>query len=148
MTAEDEIETPPPAEETSPLIVWGGAAGILALLAGVFLFTHVEDRQKEEKGATAQSVTVMTVAEQPFAKRLTLSGEARPKIDVRVFAPATGVRITQLLVDEGAMVRRGQPLATTYPRCLAALAGRRPHCRSNRPSGDDPAGGLSGGCPR
>ncbi len=123
MTADDDgIEAPrkAPAEETSPLIVWGGAAGILALLAGVFFLSHGEERQKEEKVATAQSVTVMTVTEQPFAKRLTLSGEARPKIDVRVYAPTTGVRVTQLLVDEGAMVRQGQPLARLDTRVANA----------------------------
>ncbi len=122
MTADDETETPhkAPAEETSPLIVWGGAAGIIALLIGVFFLTHGEERQKEEKSATAQSVTVITVAEQPFAKRLTLSGEARPKIDVRVYAPTSGVRVTQLLVDEGAVVRQGQPLARLDTRVANA----------------------------
>ena len=122
MTAEDETEDQPPrtTQETSPVIVWGGAAGILALLAAVFVFTHGAERQKEEKGATAQSVTVMTVAEQPFSKKLGLAGEARPKIDVRVFAPTSGVRVTQLLVDEGAMVRQGQPLARLDSRVAAA----------------------------
>ncbi|MDX2233459.1 MAG: efflux RND transporter periplasmic adaptor subunit [Hyphomonadaceae bacterium] len=112
MTAhDDDHEKPAHTEETSPLIVWGGAAGILALLAGVFFLSHGDDHAKEEKSAAAPSVTVMTVAERPFSQDLSLAGEARPKVDVRVYAPTTGVRVTKLLVDEGATVREGQPLA-------------------------------------
>lgn len=108
------------AQETDPRIVWGGAAGILLVLAALFFLTHGETRAPVEKSAAAQNVTVVTVQAQPFAKRLTLSGEARPRIDVRVFAPASGVRITELLVDEGAMVRQGQPLARLDTRVATA----------------------------
>jgi HlyD family secretion protein len=108
-------------QETSPVIVWGGAAGILALLAGVFFLTHGGgDHAKEEKKASAPSVTVMTVAEQPFAQKLSIAGEVRPKLDVRVYAPTSGVRITQLMVDEGAQVRQGQPLARLDTRVATA----------------------------
>ncbi len=122
MTAhhDEDDAKPAAAEETSPLIVWGGTAGILALLAAVFFLTHGEEREKGEKGAAAPSVTVMTVAEQPFSQKLSLAGEARPKVDVRVFAPTTGVRVTKLLVDEGAMVREGQPLAQLDTRVANA----------------------------
>lgn len=121
MTVESDHEPEAPAaQETSPVIVWGGAALIMALLAGVFFLTHGAERKKEEKSATAQSVTVMTVSEQPFTKELGLSGEARPKLDVRVFAPTSGVRVTQLLVDEGAMVKKGQPLARLDTRVANA----------------------------
>lgn len=106
--------------ETSPVIVWGGAAAILAALAGVFLLSHGGTEKAAEKSAAAQSVTVMTVSQQPFATSLSLSGEARPTIDVRVFAPTTGVRVTALLVDEGAMVRQGQPLARLDTRVANA----------------------------
>ena len=119
MTVEDDHE-PAPKTETSPVIVWGGAALIMLLLAAVFFLTHGSEQKKAEKSASAQSVTVMTVSEQPFTKQLGLSGEARPKLDVRVFAPTSGVRVTQLLVDEGGMVRKGQPLARLDTRVATA----------------------------
>lgn len=126
MTVEDEdnkpadVETPAHAEETDPRIVWGGAAGILALLALTFFLTHESEGEKEKTTPKAPSVTVLTVAEQPFAQRLSLSGEARPTVDVQVFAPTSGVRVTRLLVDEGAMVRQGQPLAQLDTRVANA----------------------------
>jgi HlyD family secretion protein len=119
-----EPETPPEAhpegEQTDPRIVWGGAAAIVAMLAGVLFFSHGEDGKEAKKTPSAPTVTVMTVAERPFSQRLSLAGEARPKIDVRVFAPTSGVRVTQLLVDEGAMVRKGQPLARLDVRVATA----------------------------
>lgn len=108
--------------EASPLVVYGGAAGILVALAAIFFFSHGGGEHEKKEAAAAQSVSVITVSEQPFAKRLTLSGEARPKVDVRVFAPTTGVRITALLVDEGAYVRQGQPLARLDTRVATAQA--------------------------
>jgi HlyD family secretion protein len=119
---EKTVETAHEAGETSPLVVWGGAAAIVAALAGVFFVSHGGGERSEEKAAAAQSVTVMTVTEQPFARKLSLSGEARPKIDVRVFAPTSGVRVTALLVEEGAMVRQGQPLARLDTRVADAQA--------------------------
>lgn len=122
MNAADEPTSPSAAhtEETSPRIIWGGAAAILVVLAGVFFLSHGGETRKEAKAAAAPSVTVMTIAEQPFSQRLSLAGEARPKIDVRVYAPTTGVRLTELLVDEGAVVRQGQPLARLDTRVATA----------------------------
>lgn len=122
MTVEPQAEEQPPADhaQTDPRIVWGGAAGILALLALVFFLSHENEETDAKKSPSAPTVTVMTVSEQPFAQRLSLSGEARPKIDVRVFAPTSGVRVSQLLVDEGAMVRQGQPLARLDVRVVNA----------------------------
>jgi RND family efflux transporter MFP subunit len=48
---------------------------------------------------------------QPLQATISLSGEARPIRDILVAAPATGVRILQLLVDEGDYVREGQAMA-------------------------------------
>lgn len=108
--------------EASPAIVWGGAAAIIVALAAIFFLSHGGGDKEKKEAAAAQSVSVTTVSEQPFAKRLSLSGEARPKVDVRVFAPTTGVRVTALLVDEGAMVRQGQPLARLDTRVANAQA--------------------------
>lgn len=116
----DNLPGPPVAQETDPRVIWGGAAGILAVLAGLFVFTHGGSSKPEPKSAVAQTVTVATVTPQPFAKRITLSGQARPRLDIRVFAPASGVRITKLLVEEGAMVAKGQPLAQLDARVAEA----------------------------
>lgn len=124
MTAPDQTEredAPHGAgSETDPRIVWGGALGILVLLGAMFFWSHGGEHSTVEKSASAPSVTVLTVREQPFSQRLSFAGEARPKIDVRVFAPASGVRVTKLLVDEGAIVRQGQPLAQLDTRVATA----------------------------
>lgn len=60
---------------------------------------------------TSQAVAVVTVSMQPFHPKIALNGEARPQRDIQVAAPATGVRILQLLVDEGDTVRAGQAMA-------------------------------------
>ncbi|MBI1186084.1 MAG: efflux RND transporter periplasmic adaptor subunit [Alphaproteobacteria bacterium] len=58
-----------------------------------------------------QAVTVITVGARAFTPEIALSGEARPVRDIHVVAPASGVRILELLADEGQMVRQGQALA-------------------------------------
>ena len=60
---------------------------------------------------TAQTVSVITTATQTFNPTISLDGEARPVRDIQVAAPASGVRVLQLLVDEGEYVRVGQPMA-------------------------------------
>lgn len=58
-----------------------------------------------------QAVTVITTASSSFQPTIAINGEARPIRDIQVMAPATGVRILQLMVDEGDNVREGQPMA-------------------------------------
>jgi len=58
-----------------------------------------------------QAVTVITTTSSSFQPTIAINGEARPIRDIQVTAPATGVRILQLLVDEGDNVREGQPMA-------------------------------------
>lgn len=89
----------------------GGAVAVIAV-GGIYAVTHSGgDKDKPlTPQERAQAVTVTQAAARSFARSLTLSGEARPRIDVRVFAPASGVRVVQLLVDEGDMVKAGQPL--------------------------------------
>jgi HlyD family secretion protein len=58
-----------------------------------------------------QAVTVITTATSSFQPTIAINGEARPIRDIQVTAPATGVRILQLMVDEGDNVREGQPMA-------------------------------------
>jgi HlyD family secretion protein len=53
----------------------------------------------------------MTLEPAQIARSLSVSGEARPVKDLRVYAPAAGVRVLAFLVDEGDLVKAGQPMA-------------------------------------
>ena len=87
-------------------------AGIVAVIAIMFVLSRVGgDGAVHTPVSTAQAVSVITIVERPFHATISLNGEARPVRDIQVSAPATGVRILQLLVDEGEYVREGQPMA-------------------------------------
>jgi HlyD family secretion protein len=99
-----------PSHRRRVLIMLG--AGIFALIAVMFVLSRLGgDGAVHTPVSTAQAVSVITTAERPFHSTISLNGEARPVRDIQVSAPATGVRILQLLVDEGEYVREGQPMA-------------------------------------
>lgn len=106
-------------------IAWiGGGAAAVAAAFGIYTLTHPEPKSgaggaAAEAGA-AQAVTVEAAAERPFLRRISLAGEARPRRDVRVFSPAAGTRVLELLADEGDYVRRGEPLARLDQQLAAA----------------------------
>jgi RND family efflux transporter MFP subunit len=88
------------------------AGGFAVVAAVVYAFSHSGgDKIDKAPIDRSQAVTAAVLALQPFERTLTFSGEARPVNDVHVYAPAAGVRIVALLVDEGDRVRAGQPLA-------------------------------------
>ena len=88
------------------------SGGILALIAVMFVLSRLGgDGAIEAPASTAQAVSVVDVDLRTFETEVSLNGEARPVRDIQVAAPATGVRILQILVDEGDMVRQGQPMA-------------------------------------
>ncbi|HVZ98881.1 MAG TPA: efflux RND transporter periplasmic adaptor subunit [Caulobacterales bacterium] len=60
---------------------------------------------------SALAVSAVRVAAHEFHPVISITGEARPQRDIHVFAPASGVRVLQLLADAGDRVRAGQPLA-------------------------------------
>ena len=107
-------------QEASPLVIWGGAGAIIAAVLLVFALNHLGGEKSTAAPAGPQAVSVMTLAPQNFARVISVSGEARPGEDVRVFAPAAGVRILDLLVDEGAVVAQGQALARLDGRLTGA----------------------------
>jgi RND family efflux transporter MFP subunit len=92
-----------------------GAAVLAATLGAYALTSSGEESDAAASAAaeasTAQAVTVEAAAATSFARTITIAGEARPRNDVRVFSPAAGTRVLQLLVDEGDYVKVGQPLA-------------------------------------
>jgi HlyD family secretion protein len=90
-------------------------SGVLVAAAGYGAYaavTHAPEESAETREAGAGQLVTVTRAElRPFVRRVPLSGEARPRKDVRVFAPAQGVRVLELLVEQGDYVKQGQPLA-------------------------------------
>lgn len=89
-----------------------GGLGALALIAIISVASRIGgDNNIAVDAETTQAVTVVPITAHTFNPTIALNGEARPQRDIQVAAPATGVRILRLLVDEGDMVRAGQPMA-------------------------------------
>lgn len=93
------------------LMVLGGGVAALVLLLAVLSRLGGEGGAAHTPVETAQAVSVLTVQSQPLRRAISLNGEARPIRDIQVAAPASGVRILEILVDEGDFVRAGQPMA-------------------------------------
>ncbi|HET9231787.1 MAG TPA: efflux RND transporter periplasmic adaptor subunit [Vitreimonas sp.] len=88
------------------------AAGVIAALVAISVLTRIGGGGAERVAVdTRQAVTVVRIEPRLFSPTITLTGEARPTRDIQVTAPATGVRILELLVDEGQTVRAGQAMA-------------------------------------
>ncbi|WP_395646960.1 efflux RND transporter periplasmic adaptor subunit [Terricaulis sp.] len=93
------------------ILIFGGLAA-LALIAVISVVSRIGgDNNVSVQSNTTQAVSVIPIGAHTFHPTVALNGEARPQRDIQVAAPATGVRILQLLVDEGDMVRAGQPMA-------------------------------------
>ncbi len=98
--------------------------GVAAAAIGAFALSHIGGEAPADKAGIdrTQAVTVVLAAAHPFSPRVSLQGEARPTHDFQVYAPASGVRILQLLADEGDFVREGQPLARLDTALASAQA--------------------------
>ena len=94
-------------------IVSLAAIGLAAVAAAIYVASHFLAEQAPSQASVSQTqvVSVIQVAQHGFTPHVSLLGEVRPKRDIHVFAPASGVRVLQLLADEGDTVRAGQPLA-------------------------------------
>jgi RND family efflux transporter MFP subunit len=86
---------------------------LTAVGAGIYVVTHfLSEKMPSQAGVSqTQVVSVIEVTQHGFTPHISLLGEVRPKRDIHVFAPASGVRVLQLMADEGDTVRAGQPLA-------------------------------------
>lgn len=92
------------------LFLLGG--GIVAAIAVMSVLSRLGgDGAVHTPAPTAQAVSVITTQTRSFSPTVALNGEARPVRDIQVAAPASGVRILQILVDEGDYVRQGQAMA-------------------------------------
>jgi len=87
------------------------ALGVVIIVLILLSRLGNEAERIEGPTSTVQAVSVVTVESRTFQADVSLSGEVRPVRDIQVAAPATGVRILDILVDEGDMVREGQPMA-------------------------------------
>lgn len=93
------------------ILIFGGL-GALVVIAIIFVLSRTGgDNAVHVPAATAQAVSVAPIALHTFHPTVALNGEARPQRDIQVAAPASGLRILQILVDEGDTVRAGQPMA-------------------------------------
>lgn len=82
----------------------------VAVLSGVCVMQLTGCKQSKEETETAQSLSVLTVSEQPVELTETFSASIRGRQDVDIIPQVSG-RITRLCVKEGERVRRGQVLA-------------------------------------
>jgi RND family efflux transporter MFP subunit len=88
-----------------------GAVAIFGLVATFVAPKKPAPAAEPAEGGASQLVTVIPAASREFVRTALVSGEVRPVHDVQVYAPATGVRISEVLVDAGDTVEKGQPLA-------------------------------------
>lgn len=91
------------------------AAAVAAVIGAVVVAVYLRKPSAAPGPAMAavseQLVTGFTVAPRDFVTTAPVSGEVRPVEDVRVFASAPGVRISEVLADVGDRVEAGAPLA-------------------------------------
>ena len=108
----DALDSPAssPARRKVVMLIVGG---LLAFAAIIFVITHFITAPRNVVGEIdqTQAVTAVRVAQHAFNPTVTFTGEVRPKRDIHVYAPASGVRVLELLADEGDTVRAGQRLA-------------------------------------
>lgn len=118
---EPQGDDAPPDQKKNRRIVYLTFAGIAAGALGIYVLTHLPTGAPQlEQPDPRQAVSVFTVASRNFEPRIALSGEARPVRDIHVVAPTSGVRILEILADEGQYVRAGQPLARLDTAVAAA----------------------------
>ncbi|MES1199320.1 MAG: efflux RND transporter periplasmic adaptor subunit [Pseudomonadota bacterium] len=100
------------AKKRRQRIVRIGAIVIVAVMVALYAISHwPRPGAKAPPIDSALAVSAVAISTHDFSPVITLTGEARPQRDIHVFAPSSGVRVLQLLADEGDQVRAGQPLA-------------------------------------
>ncbi|MGD9979107.1 MAG: efflux RND transporter periplasmic adaptor subunit [Hyphomonadaceae bacterium] len=108
----DRATDAPDEDKRRQKILWLTGGGIAAVIAVLFVLSRLGgDGNIEAPAPSAQAVSAVEVQLRSFETEVSLNGEARPVRDIQVAAPATGVRILQILVDEGDMVRQGEAMA-------------------------------------
>ncbi|MFN3512033.1 MAG: efflux RND transporter periplasmic adaptor subunit [Phenylobacterium sp.] len=94
---------------------------LAAALAGVALAgCGGKEAPQTDPAAQARSVRVIRVGPQQIAGALGASGGLVPREEAAVTPEVTGYRVARVLVEEGAYVRAGQPLAELDGALIAA----------------------------
>jgi len=89
----------------------------LALAAGV---AGCQKKTVDSARAQARTVSVVVVAPREIEGGLIASGNLVPREDTAIFSQISGFRVAQVLVDAGAWVKAGQPLARLDDTLLQA----------------------------
>ncbi len=133
-TSKREVSTPEAFQATkpeTPSAMRQGLAVVLGLLVvgGGAVFLHSKADQKPAKAATSvvaakpQPVVTVTVASAeslPLVRTLEVTGSISAWDPLSIGSEASGLRIDQILVEEGDRVRKGQVLATLNSSVLQA----------------------------
>jgi HlyD family secretion protein len=127
----------------------------LVALAGLALVA-CQKKVAESARVQARSVTVVTVQPREIQGGLVASGVLIPREDTAIFPQINGYRVVQVLADEGATVKAGQPLAVMDDTLLRsqvlqqealanqqAVAAKRAEAEAARVKGLDAKGILS-----
>jgi RND family efflux transporter MFP subunit len=106
--------------------------GLSVLLAGLGAFSYTtgllptvaaEKKAQPAPGTAPQlniSVSVVRVTPHAFVETLALSGSLIPREEILIGPEIEGLRVLEVLVEEGAAVKRGQVLARLVPDTLDA----------------------------
>ncbi|MCJ2123588.1 efflux RND transporter periplasmic adaptor subunit [Methylobacterium sp. J-077] len=104
------------ASEASVLQILSGRASALSLLCGLAILAAgparaVETAAVPDAAAIAPAVTVVPAERREIVERAVVTGTLVPRDEILVAPEIEGVRITELLVEEGDRVTKGQVLA-------------------------------------
>lgn len=93
---------------------------ILVALATATGLAGCEKKVAESAKEQARSVSVVAVQSREIQGGLTASGALIPREDTAIFPQISGYRVAEVLVDEGSVVKAGQPLARMDDTLLRA----------------------------
>ena len=93
---------------------------LLPLMAALALAGCQKSAAKTTEAQTARAVRVVTVADMPITGALAASGDLVPREEAAVLPEVGGYRVSQVLVDVGDTVKKGQTLVTLDPALVQA----------------------------
>jgi RND family efflux transporter MFP subunit len=104
-----------------PTRLWAALAlALLTMLGVVTLQARAADDKKSAPARAALTVTVTQAQSASIAVRVAANGNIAPWQEASVGTEANGLRLAEVLVNVGDVVRRGQVLATFAPDTLQA----------------------------
>src|SRR5262245_2942485 len=87
-----------------------GAAVVMALVLAIAIFAYVRYGMQRSLSVSADRVTLSAVEQAPFSDYAPVSGAVAPE-DTVFLDTVEGGQVTEVLVEDGASVEAGQPLA-------------------------------------